>query len=905
MNPSSMTWTPDECQQIVINVCSGQHLVLASPGCGKTQILTERVRKAHLSGVEYGNMLCLTFTNRAARGMRERIDASLGEGVAEQLYVGNVHRFCSRFLYEQQLIAAESSVLDEKDALSVLSRFTGEDEVRLMTDRNRQKECAQIFQFAAFMYQLSHGHPRSLRLHPECVTPEDITAMRKLCMLQHTAFDSSAMLDMYAHPDTYRDTLSTSIDYGLMNIIDRLLRKMELAGKYQEYKRVNHLLDFEDLLLLTYDALIADTACRYKRYSWIQVDEVQDLNPLQLTIIDCLMQPDATVVYLGDEQQAIFSFMGAKEESLKTLRKRCGNNIHFLDTNHRSPGYLLEVFNAFASNVLGIEPTLLPRPFYNPVPVGNELQIIYSNDYDSEIDDVLRQIRNLEHYNPDETTAVIVSSNADAEKISQRMDECEMAHFKVSGEDLFASDGVKLLFAHLNVMVSETNFLAWSRLLKGLHIFGKGSAARNFVRASLDRAIVPSDYLRYTYGKTYVQDFVSAYEEEDIIVFDTETTGLDIYADDIVQIAATRLSRGKKVADASFKVYLKTSRRIPEMLGDIPNPLIEEIKYQTLADPAEGLRMFMDFVGDSILLAHNAEYDYQILLHNLERHCPDIDLRERCPRYFDSLKIIRLLHPELKAHKLKSLLEELHLEGANTHLADDDVDATCNLVRYCHGMAQQIIPLQQEFFSRPRVKECVEPFRERYADIYMAALGRLYCRDSVRPSAEAFPESTALVRELLLFHAHVNKLGYVPHLRGLQYIAAYLANDLVCADEEPSLYEQLQHHVMEMNTLKEADLCGSSCMDEHIFVTTVHKAKGLEFDNVIVFDAVEGRYPSAFNRGNTVRMLEDARKFYVAISRARKRLYVAYGMNRSSRRGDSYTVELTPFMNTLLHFFGS
>jgi DNA helicase-2/ATP-dependent DNA helicase PcrA len=76
-----------------------------------------------------------------------------------------------------------------------------------------------------------------------------------------------------------------------------------------------------------------------------------------------------------------------------------------------------------------------------------------------------------------------------------------------------------------------------------------------------------------------------------------------------------------------------------------------------------------------------------------------------------------------------------------------------------------------------------------------------------------------------------------------------------------------------MSTLKEADLCGSDVLDERVFVTTVHKAKGLEFDDVIVFDAVEGRYPNFYNQDNLRLKAEDARKFYVALSRAKKNAF--------------------------------
>ena len=100
--------------------------MLASPGCGKTQILTERIRRAHdVEGVAYADMLCLTFTNRAARGMLERINANIADSSVGDVFVGNVHRFCSKFLFGNGLIAAESSVIDEDDAISSLAQYMG------------------------------------------------------------------------------------------------------------------------------------------------------------------------------------------------------------------------------------------------------------------------------------------------------------------------------------------------------------------------------------------------------------------------------------------------------------------------------------------------------------------------------------------------------------------------------------------------------------------------------------------------------------------------------------------------------------------------------------------------------------------------------------------------------------
>ena len=95
-----------------------------------------------------------------------------------------------------------------------------------------------------------------------------------------------------------------------LNSVERLI---SLAAKFGAYKENNGLLDFDDLLLKTYDAYLNDIEHKYKRYKWIQIDEIQDLSNFQISLVDLLLNESAdfVVLYLGDEQQAIYSFMGA------------------------------------------------------------------------------------------------------------------------------------------------------------------------------------------------------------------------------------------------------------------------------------------------------------------------------------------------------------------------------------------------------------------------------------------------------------------------------------------------------------------------------------------------------------------------------------------------------------------
>lgn len=895
------SFTPDPCQLEVINAEGGLHLVLAPPGCGKTQILTERIHHAHYDlGVNFADMICLTFTNRAARGMVERIASSISDDRVEEVFVGNVHRFCSKFLFSQGLVPAESSVIDEDDAVSILARFTGDEELDVLNNFKKRRDYSVIFHLEAMMHQITHGHPKDLRVHPECISGDDISAMRRICKVVEKPFDADAMIDIYEHSDTYMQMVqSQTSDYGDWQTIYALLRKMSLARQYHDYKRENRLLDFQDLLMFTYDALSADRQQMvFKRYSWVQVDEVQDLNSLQMAIIRLLTSDKfRTVMFLGDEQQAIFSFMGAKLDVLSAIKAQPSCVVHHLSVNHRSPKYLLEIFNTYANEVLHIDKALLPDVgnVQSEQLVGNEINVLCSETYGQEVHDCVQFAKMLSDNFPDSTTALIVNANRDAEDLSAELTRLGIRHFKVSGTDLFASSEIKLLLAHLSVLNNEFSFMAWARIIKGMRVYEQSATARSFVRRLLDCAIMPSDLLNFDDNTTYLQHFVSCYEENTIVVFDTETTGLDVFHDDILQIAAVKMRCGQVVEGSEFTVYIETNRCIPAMLGDIVNPIVEERKHHTLLGHAEALQQFMTYAEGCVLLGHNADYDYNILDFNLRRYVPNVDLHTLHPRYIDSLRLVRLLHPDLKEHKLKYLLEALGLEGCNSHLADDDVNATRSVVVDCYNRALPLIERQKTFLSDSRVAQRVAILRSNYAELYHSAVSRLY---DVSDNGEP-----AVVAEMSRFYSSMTENGLMTEIEGLNYVKDYISLELIDSNKEPSLHEQLSNHVMEICTLKEADLCGSRSIRERIFVTTIHKAKGLEFDNVIVFDAVDGRMPNFFSAGNARLLAEDARKFYVALSRAKKRLYVSQCILRYDYHNVPHDVHLAPFMRPISKYF--
>ena len=934
----------NEQQQRVIRATGGHHLVLAPPGCGKTAVLAERILYAHQQGVAFKDMACLTFTNRASRGMKERIDSLMGargaaaeplsaENIAD-LFVGNVHRFCSQFLFDNKVVAENTAIIDTDVSISIIADFLNEDELKILADTKQRQGYSQVINLQHLMYQCRKRYPGNLMVHRDALKP---VVLKELCQVFGLPYTHNASIWLYENIDDYIATSAFMSGEAMST-----LKALYGARHYELYKLENDLIDFEDLLLLTYESMAPqppkgelNTALGSNQTppsgvrgalplkKWIQVDEVQDLNPLQLAIIDLFTAPDATVVYLGDPQQAIFSFMGAKLNTLDMLRQRCGaGHLYNFFVNYRSPRYLLDLYNSYGQQQLGIAPELLPQTQDETPRPQDGLQIIDSYTNVDEANDVARLVTNLYHDHPDETTAVVVAFNSDADAVSAAL---RLPHFKISGTDVFSTPEMRLLIAHFNVIVQESNFIAWSRLFTGLKLFGNHSEARKFTHALMELGITPTDFLSPQVpasscgttvppvggdgesSPTYLQSFMLDYEQHEFVIFDTETTGLNVFEDDIVQIAAVKVRNGKPVEE--LNLFLETSRPIPPMLGDTPNPLVEEYARRPHLPPAEALRAFVRFAQDAAILGHNATYDYQIMRHNMLRHCPELDIHALWPSYYDTLKLMRLVSPRMKSYKLKDILTALDLKGQNSHLANDDIMATLSVANHCWQRACELAPAQTAFLKKRQ--QTILRFRNLYGELYHHSRALLY--EQV-PASDLATEMQYIYRELL----HHRRMAEIPKM---QYILNYIAMDMTAPILHPTLtggvsaaippsfggeggglITQLEAHLQELNTLKEADLCGSVSMQERVFVSTVHKAKGLEFDNVIVFDAVEGKFPSYYADSNDSQE-EEARKFYVAISRAKKRLFIALSQQHVSPWGRLFERQPSPFLRTIRDFF--
>lgn len=886
-------YSADADQRKIIGLKSGYHLVLASAGCGKTAILAARVREALLAGTRPDEMLCLTFTNRAARGMRDRIRTTSGIS-AEGIFVGNIHRFCSRFVYDNNIISQSSAIMDEEDSLSVISSvsdyITG-NQNNPPTDLSaldfmQRARLTALMQLQHLMMQYRLGHPRGvISTNTSDYSDKNSSArffspnlFRNLCLEYGNGVSIPALIEIY-------DNSPRLCKSGQFSPQCReLLHLMEGALSYEKYKTEHNLIDFDDLLILTYTALERREK-NYRKYKWIQIDEVQDLSPIQFAIIDRLTAPEHVTLYLGDGQQAIFSFIGARLQTLEKLKQRCADNIHHLGKCYRSPRYLLDIFNDYAAHELETAVDFLPEPINDTEPEHGDLTMYYANTSASAQKVAARMAIN----NDDGRTAILVSTNQEAEMVSKALGNTP--HFKISGTDLFSLSATKTLLSHINLLADDINHLAWARLLYGLKITPSFSKAREFVLTLKNNHMTPSDLLVYN-ESSYILEYLKAWESDDVVIFDTETTGLEVYEDDIVQIAANRYRKGRLTG--SLNLILETSRDIPAKLGELDNPLISEYARRSHEKRNEGLKKFIEFASGSILVGHNVDFDFNILDNNLARALPEANASLLFPSRFDTLRLSRLLHPNLRSYRLGGLLEELSLAGSNTHLADADIDATFSLACHCARLISEARE-SHELYLRS-LSGVSKRLKETYGEIYFGAKEKYY----LRVENQGFP----LVNELKRAYAQFIEKG-LERLPKFNYIIRFLENCFLVTKPKISLHEEVSRHIMDINTLKESDLCDSSVVDEKIFVATVHKAKGLEFENVIVYGCVDGNYPFFATQFEPEQRREDARKLYVALTRARKRLCLMVYDNKivkSSRNGQSYRfpAKPSPFLEYVL-----
>lgn len=832
----------DEHQLRAIHAEGGHYLVLAPPGCGKTDILAERVTYALRQGVRPDEMLCLTFTNRASRGMKNRITEKAGQE-AEGIFVGNVHRFCSRYLFANNLVGENTSIMDEDDMNSVITAI--EPDYFLYSNHQYNKRCINEVD------RLDSYITLKLKDAPDDVLTKDDKLILGYMEAEKAGFESSKVTDPIV-----RHTL-----------------------QYRRYKQQHNLISFSDILALAYIHLKDNKS--HSRYRWIQVDEVQDLNALQTAIIDLLTATGhgATVMYLGDEQQAIFSFLGAKIEQIDRLRELCKGHILHLEKNYRSPDYLLEVLNTYAEDVLHVHHDLLPQPTRFAAHDPFDLIIANNADTQAETNRIIKMIRYYLQFD-DERLALLVPTNQKADDISRKLLSEGISHFKISGQDMFSGKSYKTITAFFNVLVNPFNLMAWARLIHGIQATSTADNARDIVYRLKRKMMTVNDLLA---GETYIERFCHKFSKGDMTVVDITTTGNDILHDHITRIRAIRIKQGKpqkgNVLDLTITLTDNKPGNDNHLLGS-----------------HEALERFARFMGDTPILGHDMEPQSLILQRSFEEHLHEQIAIET----FDTYALAKYAEPDLLSYEPERIIHDLNLH-IDPEQETDPLGEVIAIATHCHQCGKNTLREQRLAKQDKQYHKIIQK---------MSVLEPLMANLHERIHLPLSHLGRTLADELKDIHDLFVQQGFINDLADkFTIFLRYVQSEWTDYDKEDTLYGQIHRHIIDMTaSMNEGDLIGTdNLMSDRIFIMTVHKGKGLEFENIVILDANSGSYP--FHRVSKVldnpeqfsideieeaemEMDEAKRKFYVALSRSKKRICVSYS------RGF-----LTSFMDSIRHYF--
>ena len=409
----------NEVQRQAVEQCDGPSLIIAGAGSGKTRVLTYRVAYLLQRGVAPSRILALTFTNKAAREMRERIAALVGEDTARYLWMGTFHSIFSRILRR------------ESESLQYPSTFTIYD---AQDARNLVKQIV-----------------KEMGLNDKTYNPKQIAS--RISSAKNNLLTAAAYA---ANSDVQR----TDQQHGCPRIA-------EVYEKYVARCRKSAVMDFDDLLLNT-NILFRDFPAvldRYQqRFSYILVDEYQDTNYAQYLIVKKLAQQHGNVCVVGDDSQSIYAFRGAQIANILNFRNDYPDYRMFkLEQNYRSTKVIVSAANSLiAKNV-----NRIPKEVWSANDEGERIKVFHaSNDFEEGFM-VVRSMQDLLYGEriPYREMAILYRTHAQSRIFEEKLRNDNIPYVVYGGLSFYQRKEVKDVLAYLRLIVNPHDDEAFRRVI--------------------------------------------------------------------------------------------------------------------------------------------------------------------------------------------------------------------------------------------------------------------------------------------------------------------------------------------------------------------------------------------------------------------------------------------------------
>lgn len=804
----------NELQQKIVSSVFGAYLISAPVGTGKTTTLAQRVITALNSGIKPEEILCLTFTNRAAEEMSQKIKKLVNKKeISDSLTVKTFHGFCAYFIKVEAKrigVPVDFIIFDESDQVETL------------------KNILEDYPEVAVIYNASNN-------------------------------DIHKLIDKLYE---YRlDQVKQEIGIATSPIIlEKTL--IQISNRYISSLREQNAFDFNELVIATLKALYLDKKIKNKwakQYKFIQLDEFQDTHISEYLVIKELAKIHKNISFIGDLDQTIYGWRGSEPYRIIKI---------FLEHFAPVQELHLEINYRFSANILGAVQSFLTSlrqsatkkiSSVNSETTENKcIQLFGGYNLREEVCLIIDNIKDIQASEPKAKIAVLTRANYLINDIAEIFETKGIAHITVDKFDFFKKQEIKDIYAYLKIIFNkfdiESAYRLASRPSRNI-----GIATLKTIREKGESiGLKISDFLNfrsYRFEEPF-SNLINKHNNGRIIALDTETTGTNVLKDEIIQIYATEIINGEQGKD--FYYYLKNTISVGNSYE--VHGLTDEFLKDNGKDPAEVLFELKQFINNDIVVGHNVMFDVSMIIENAKRYGIEFGF----PEYYDTLDLSkRFIISE--NYRLNTLATMLNLTTA-THDAQDDVKATVGL------LGVLVERLKKHHSNRIAL---FKEFSKKFIQL-----------SSLINSWENF------VKEKRPDEA----LQYIWENSGLK---DYYENDknkekrfksietLIQVFKEKDNFERPADIVMRelihyASLVRDINFLG---LDQgKIPIVTAHQVKGLEFDYVFIAGVNEFKFPIKSSDQE-----EEKRLFYVAITRACKKIFISYSnfdkynrpMNRS------------------------
>ena len=435
----------NEQQRIAVEHVDGPIMIIAGAGSGKTKVLTTRIAHLMKNGVDAFNILALTFTNKAAAEMKERVEKALGNSEARNLYIGTFHSIFARILRGEATklgYPSNFTIYDTDDAKGIIK-----DIVKEMNLDDKHYKPAYIYnRISAAKNSLLGPNEYKLDSH---VQQEDARSNRPLIS------------------DIYASYAARCFKNGAMDF-DDLLFKMHV-------------------LLTTFPDVLA----KYQhRFHYILIDEYQDTNTAQYSIIKMLGAVRENICVVGDDAQSIYSFRGATVQNILQFQDDYDDvKVVKLEQNYRSTQSILTV----ANNVIGNNQNQIPKQLWTDNVQGEKIVLartMTDNDEGRFVADAIKEQQMRNHY-ANKDFVILYRTNAQSRSFEESLRRMNIPYKLLGGLSFYQRKEIKDFLSYLRLIVNTRDEENLKRIIN--------YPARGIGKTSVDRIVVTANEQNTTF----------------------------------------------------------------------------------------------------------------------------------------------------------------------------------------------------------------------------------------------------------------------------------------------------------------------------------------------------------------------------------------------------------------------